>query len=133
MRSPSLSQLDVVARGLLNTEAEGAGLGPERDCTHGASGSPRKAAAIGRPERLRKPSPLGLAFRGLRGALPPVRGFGGGDPSSACQPGAWIFSEAVCHCPSQGSSLPSSSSSLLAFPNMLSLACCIPVEPAIPE
>lgn len=78
----------MVVRVLLDTEAEDAGLGPERDCTRGESGSPRKGAAIRRPGRCRKPSPLGLAIEGLRGALPPFRGLGSGDPSSACQPGA---------------------------------------------
>lgn len=56
------SQPGAVAGVLLDTED--AGLGPERDYTPGESGSPRKGEAIGRPERCRKPSPLGLAFGG---------------------------------------------------------------------
>lgn len=126
------SQLGAVARVLQETEAEGAGLGPERDCTRGESGSPCKGAAIGRPERCRKPNPLVLAFRGLGGALPPARGLEGGDLSSACQPRAPIFSEAVRHRPLQGSSLPFCLPPVARFLNMLSLACCIPVGPAIP-
>lgn len=57
--------------------AEGAGLGLEGG-SPGESGSPRKGAVRRRPGRCRKPSLLGLAFKGPRGASPPpARGLGG--------------------------------------------------------